>query len=263
MTRTAKAPAIAAQGLTKRFGPLTAVNGVDLELGQGQSLALLGPNGAGKTTLVEMLEGLQAPDEGRIQLFGIGWQEGRTAELRSMLGICLQESRLPEKLHSLEVLELFASFHGLGAARAREVLAQVGLEAKANANSEGLSGGQRQRLALGVAMLSKPKLLLLDEPTTGLDPAARREIWALVQDLKRQGCALLLTTHYMEEAEALCPEVALMHQGKILIRGPIDKLLREHRGKVQVKKARKYRATLEDLFLNLTGARLHAAPQEA
>ena len=261
--KTASPLAIDARDLVKTFGPLTAVAGASLQLKSGSSLALLGPNGAGKTTLVEMLEGLQEPDQGSIRLFGQTWQEAGAATLRKKLGICLQESRLPEKLRSIEVLELFASFHGLNRARAKEVLHQVGLDEKAQAFSEGLSGGQRQRLALGVAMLSHPKLLLLDEPTTGLDPAARREVWALVQSLKKEGCALLLTTHYMEEAEALCPEVALMHQGKILVRGPIGKLLKEHGGPARVVKARKYRATLEDLFLNLTGAQLKAGAQEA
>ena len=255
--------AIDAQDLTKRYGALTAVDGVSLQLQAGKSLALLGPNGAGKTTLVEMLEGLQEPSSGSIRIFGRAWTDGNAAELRSKLGICLQETKLPEKLHTLEVLELFASFHGLDAVRAREVLAQVGLEAKASANTEGLSGGQRQRLGLGIAMLARPQLLLLDEPTTGLDPSARRDIWALVQALKREGCALLLTTHYMEEAEVLCPEVALMHQGKLLVRGPIGAVIKAHGGKPKRPKPRPSHATLEDVFLNLTGAKLQASAQEA
>jgi ABC-2 type transport system ATP-binding protein len=222
--------AIDAVGLVKRFKSLCAVDTVDLRLEQGQALALLGPNGAGKTTLVEMLEGLQFPDEGSIRLFGQAWTDSGALALRRGLGICLQDTRLPEKLSALEVLRLFASFHGLGEARAREVLGQVGLDEKADAWTQKLSGGQRQRLALGIAMLPRPRLLLLDEPTTGLDPAARREVWALVEQLKRQGCALLLTTHYMEEAEALCPEVALMHKGRLLARGPVPALLAEHTG---------------------------------
>jgi ABC-2 type transport system ATP-binding protein len=233
-------PAIQAENLTKRFASLTAVNGVSLSLGAGQSLALLGPNGAGKTTLLEMLEGLQDPDEGSIRLFGQSWRDPGSSRLRAWLGICLQDTKLPEKLRCLEVLQLFASFHGLPLERAAEVLAEVGLQAKSAALTEGLSGGQRQRLALGVAMLSRPRLLLLDEPTTGLDPAARQEIWALVRSLKRDGCALLLTTHYMEEAEALCPEVALMHQGRLLLRGATADLVREH-------------GSLEKLFISLTG----------
>jgi len=224
------APAVEAQGLVKRFKALTAVDRLDLRLGQGEALALLGPNGAGKTTLVEMLEGLQAPDEGSIRLFGRSWDEPGSKTLRSGLGICLQDTRLPEKLTALEVLRLFAAFHGLGEDRAREVLGQVGLDEKAGTWTQKLSGGQRQRLALGIAMLPRPRLLLLDEPTTGLDPAARREVWALVEALKREGCALLLTTHYMEEAEALCPEVALMHRGRLLARGPVPALLAEHAG---------------------------------
>lgn len=224
------APAILAQGLTKRFKNLAAVNGVDLRLEAGAALALLGPNGAGKTTLVEMLEGLQKPDAGSIRLFGRAWSEPGASTLRGQLGVCLQDSKLPEKLSAAEILILFASFHGLPRARAEAVLDQVGLRDKAQTWSQHLSGGQRQRLALGVAMLPSPRLLLLDEPTTGLDPAARREVWGLVDALKRGGCALLLTTHYMEEAEALCPEVALMHQGRLLARGPVKQLLAAHGG---------------------------------
>jgi ABC-2 type transport system ATP-binding protein len=177
------APAIQAHGLIKRFKDLTAVNGVDLDLAAGAALALLGPNGAGKTTLVEMLEGLQQPDDGSIRLFGQAWAEPGAGALRGKLGVCLQDSKLPEKLSASEILRLFASFHGLPAARADQVLDQVGLRPKAKAWSQDLSGGQRQRLALGVAMLPSPRLLLLDEPTTGLDPAARREVWGLVEQL--------------------------------------------------------------------------------
>jgi ABC-2 type transport system ATP-binding protein len=222
-------PAIDARGLVKRFKALTAVDHVDLRLEPGRALALLGPNGAGKTTLVEMLEGLQSPDEGSIRLFGLAWGPD-THRLRGLLGVCLQETRLPEKLSVRELLRLFASFHGLDRRRADTVMGSVGLDSKADAWSEKLSGGQRQRLALGVAMLAQPRLLLLDEPTTGLDPAARHEVWGLIETLQRQGCSLLLTTHYMEEAEALCPEVALMNRGKLLARGRVGALLRRHAG---------------------------------
>jgi len=191
--------AIQATGLVKRFKDLIAVDQVNLTLERGRALALLGPNGAGKTTLLEMLEGLQQPDAGTIELFGLTWAQGGV-ELRRSLGVCLQDTRLPEKMEAREVLRMFASFHGLGAARADEVLAQVGLKDKANAWTRKLSGGQKQRLALGIAMLPTPRLLLLDEPTTGLDPAARHEVWDLVQHLRKGGCSLLLTTHYMEEA---------------------------------------------------------------
>jgi ABC-2 type transport system ATP-binding protein len=157
----------------------------------------------------------------------LSWAQGGV-ELRRSLGVCLQDTRLPEKMAAREVLRLFAAFHGLGVARADEVLGQVGLKDKASAWTQKLSGGQKQRLALGIAMLPTPRLLLLDEPTTGLDPAARHEVWDLVEQLRKGGCTLLLTTHYMEEAEALCPEVALMHHGKLLARGSVPKLLAEH-----------------------------------
>jgi ABC-2 type transport system ATP-binding protein len=222
--------AIEALGIVKRFGTLTAVDAVDLRLEAGAALALLGPNGAGKTTLVEMLEGLQRPDSGTIRIFDRAWDDSDPEAVRGKLGVCLQETRLPERLSCLETLRLFASFHGLESTRAEAVLEQVGLTEKADARTRNLSGGQRQRLALGVALLPRPRLLLLDEPTTGLDPAARREIWDLIEALKREGCALLLTTHYMEEAEALCPEVALMHKGRLLARGSVPRLLAEHAG---------------------------------
>ncbi len=220
--------ALEAVDVVKTYREVRALDGVSLGLKTGGALALLGPNGAGKTTLIELLEGLRRPDSGAIRLFGRSWEGPGAARLRGRLGVCLQESRLPEKLSALETLRLFAAFHGLGAARAREVLGMVGLDAKAGAWTRDLSGGQRQRLALGIAMLPEPDLLLLDEPTTGLDPAARREVWALVEALKRRGCALLLTTHYMEEAEALCPEVALLHRGRLLARGSVPDLLRAH-----------------------------------
>jgi ABC-2 type transport system ATP-binding protein len=237
--------AIRAAGLQKRFGKVWAVRGVDLGLRDGAALALLGPNGAGKTTLVEMLEGIQSPDEGEMKLFGLPWQ-GNRARIRPWLGICLQETRLPEKLSTFETLRLFASFHGLGEQRCETVLHDIGLQAKRGDYARDLSGGQRQRLALGLAMLQQPRLLLLDEPTTGLDPSARHEIWGLIKALKRRGCALLLTTHYMEEAEALCPEVALMHEGRLVERGRVGRLLKKHG-----------RGTLEGVFLKLTGGSLH------
>ncbi len=221
--------AVEVHSLVRRFKTLVAVDRVDLKMRLGESLALLGPNGAGKTTLVETIEGLQEPDEGEIRLFGMAWR-GNERVLRSKLGICLQETRLPEKATALEVLRLFASFYALPLARAGQVLDQIGLASKSQAQTQHLSGGQRQRLALGIAMLNRPQLLLLDEPTTGLDPSARQEVWALIEELKRAGCALLLTTHYMEEAEALCPGVALMNHGKLLARDSIPALLKKYGG---------------------------------
>jgi ABC-2 type transport system ATP-binding protein len=238
-----KAPVIQAKKVFKSFGAVLAVCGVDLEIRQGEAVALLGPNGAGKTTLVEMLEGLQEPDQGEVLLFGMPWK-GHENELRSRIGLCLQETRLVDNLHVDETLELFAALYGLPRARVEEVLKLVSLGEKRHAKCDSLSGGQRQRLAMGLGLLNDPELLLLDEPTTGLDPKARADLWDLIRQLLKRGHSLLLTTHYMEEAEALCGRVLFMSKGKVLADGPLKGLTR--RGQ-----------RLDDLFVKLSGEALH------
>jgi ABC-2 type transport system ATP-binding protein len=233
---------IEATGIKKYFGPVKAVDGLDLSIKQGEAVALLGPNGAGKTTLVEMLEGLQRPDEGKILLFGHPWK-GHEELLRSKLGIALQETRLVDTLKVVETLTLFASFYGLSRARVEEVLELINLGEKRDALTSKLSGGQAQRLALGLSLLNDPELLLLDEPTTGLDPGARKDVWGLIEKLLQKGHTLLLTTHYMEEAEALCQRVVFMSRGKILLDSPLEKLRR--------------RGSLDGLFIKLSGERLN------
>ncbi len=211
-------PALACRGLVKRYGELTAVDGLDLTVAAGECFGLLGPNGAGKTTTVELFEGLLSPDGGTLEVLGERWQ-GDGQALRARLGVQLQETRFPEKLRVIELAELFRSFYrqGLDPSAA---LALVGLEEKGRAFVRELSGGQKQRLSLACALVGDPEVLFLDEPTTGLDPVSRRQIWEIVSGLKERGRTVLLTTHYMEEAAQLCDRVAIIDRGRILAEGP-------------------------------------------
>jgi ABC-2 type transport system ATP-binding protein len=210
-------PALRASGLVKRFGRLTAVDGIDLEIARGTCVALLGPNGAGKTTTIEMLEGLLPPDAGEIEILGRRWRSHAEA-IRERIGVQLQETRLQEKVSVLETLRLFRSFYREGR-ELDEVLEVVGLTDKRHARVETLSGGQHQRLSLACALVSSPELLFLDEPTTGLDPQARRRVWEIVEGVKAEGGTILLTTHYMEEAERLADEVVIIDAGRVIARG--------------------------------------------
>jgi ABC-2 type transport system ATP-binding protein len=214
----------------KSFKNVDAVKGISLSIAQGQFVALLGPNGAGKTTMVEMIEGIQKPDQGEILIAGKNWK-GNEDELHHIIGLSLQETHFIDKLTVQETLRLFASFYGEKKARVDEVIQLIQLEDKKKSYVVNLSGGQRQRLALGIAMLNHPKVLILDEPTTGLDPNARRDIWRILLELKKQSnTSLLLTTHYMEEAEQLCDYVIIMNNGSILKEGSVDQLLNNENG---------------------------------
>ncbi len=220
-------PVIEVKNVYKSFHSIRAVNGIDLTVGKGQFTAVLGPNGAGKTTLVEMIEGIQIPDSGEIRVMGHAWK-GNEEALHRAIGISLQETRFMDRLTVWETLRLFASFYDLGKNRVSELIETVNLEEKTAAYTMNLSGGQRQRLALAIALLNRPKILLLDEPTTGLDPNARREIWAILLDLKRKSnTSLVLTTHYMEEAEHLCDTIMIIDKGVVLREGTMDQLLSE------------------------------------
>ncbi len=222
------APAIALHSVIKKFKEVTAVNDLSFTIGQGEFVALLGPNGAGKTTLVEMIEGLQFPTSGEIFVFGKNWK-GHQHFLHRQLGISLQETRFIDKLTVYETLNLFASFYNLPVERINQVMSMVGLDEKRKTYTVNLSGGQRQRLALGVGLLNNPRLLLLDEPTTGLDPTSRREIWNILMDLKKnERTTLILTTHYMEEASFLCERIIIMDHGKVIAKGTLDELLAHH-----------------------------------
>jgi ABC-2 type transport system ATP-binding protein len=201
------------------------VAGLDLTVAAGECFGLLGPNGAGKTTTIEILEGLTAPDSGEVEILGTPWREGAAGlALRERLGIQLQETQLADKLQVGEVLTLFRSFYQQSHS-VEEVLALVELEEKRGARVVTLSGGQKQRLAVACALVSKPELLFLDEPTTGLDPQSRRQLWEIIRRFRAAGGTVLLTTHYMEEAERLCDRVAIMDHGKVIALGTPRELI--------------------------------------
>ncbi len=248
-------PVIEVRDVHKSFKTVQAVRGIDLSISPGQFVAILGPNGAGKTTLVEMIEGIQQPDSGDIFIMGKTWK-GNEKYLRNVIGLSLQETHFIDKLNVWETLRLFASFFEIGKGRCEEVIRLIALEEKRKAWVVNLSGGQRQRLALGIALLNNPKILMLDEPTTGLDPNARREIWAILLKLKEQSdTSLILTTHYMEEAEQLCDYIVIIDQGKILKQGTISGLLGDIRD-IPVRPVETRKITLDDLFISLTGRHL-------
>jgi ABC-2 type transport system ATP-binding protein len=217
------AAALQVRNLRKEYKDVVAVNGLDLEVRRGECFGLLGPNGAGKTTTIEICEGLTAADSGEVELLGLHWKSDAN-ELRQRLGIQLQETQLSEKLTVLETVRLFRSFFRAGPPPA-EVIGLVQLEEKQNSRVGGLSGGQKQRLAMACALVGDPEFLFLDEPTTGLDPQARRQLWELIERFKLAGRTILLTTHYMDEAERLCDRVAIIDHGKTIALGTPRELI--------------------------------------
>ena len=216
-------PTLLLRGVKKAFGDVKAVDGLDLEVERGECFGLLGPNGAGKTTTIEICEGLTIPDSGTVELLGLNWK-ANAGELRERIGIQLQETQFSEKLTVEETLRLFRSFFTRGIS-VEESIKTAQLEEKRNSRVGGLSGGQKQRLAMATALVGGPELLFLDEPTTGLDPQARRHLWDLVDELKKAGRTIILTTHYMEEAERLCDRVAIMDHGKVIALGTPQQLI--------------------------------------
>lgn len=222
-TATASDLVIQVRGLTKRYGDTQAVAGIDFDVARGEVFGLLGPNGAGKTTTVEILEGLRVPDGGEVTV--LGHDVARDAEaLKPRIGVSLQTAALYPKLTVTEVIDLFRSFYATSRPT-EELIAALELGERRDAQTAILSGGQRQRLAVALALVNDPELVFLDEPTTGLDPAARRSLWDLVRGLKADGRSVLLTTHYMEEAEVLCDRLAIMDHGRILEMGTVEELV--------------------------------------
>ena len=219
-------PVIRVRGLTKRYADVQAVDGIDFDVAKGEIFGLLGPNGAGKTTTVEILEGLREPDGGEVWVLGVDVRSDADA-IKPRIGVSLQTAALYPKLTVTELVDLFRSFYP----RTRptgEIIDALELGERRDARSQELSGGQRQRLAVALSLVNDPELVFLDEPTTGLDPAARRSLWDIVEGLKAAGRSVLLTTHNMEEAEILCDRLAIMDHGRILEMGTVEELVSKH-----------------------------------
>jgi ABC-2 type transport system ATP-binding protein len=246
--------AIVVRGLRKSYGSVVAVDGLDLDIRTGECFGLLGPNGAGKTTTIEICEGLLTRDSGDVELLGMTW-ENDSDRLKERLGIQLQDTQLSDKLSVSETLQLFRSFYKAGR-EVDDVIALVQLEEKAKARVGTLSGGQKQRLAIACAMVGDPDLLFLDEPTTGLDPQSRRQLWSLIEEFRAMGRTILLTTHYMDEAEKLCDRVAIVDHGHIIAAGAPHELIDSIGATIPAPPPRASSATLEDVFVALTGRTL-------
>ena len=245
-------PALRVRQLRKTYRDVVAVDGLDLEVRRGECFGLLGPNGAGKTTTIEICEGLTDADSGEVEVLGLRWGAA-SAPLRQRLGIQLQETQLSDKLTVIETLRLFRSFYHQGPS-AEEAIGLVQLGEKQRARVGALSGGQKQRLALACALVGDPEILFLDEPTPGLDPQARRQLWDLIVEFRRAGRTILLTTHYMDEAEVLCDRVAIVDHGQVIALGtPLELMASVD---MPPKEPRPYAATLEDVFVALTGRHL-------
>jgi ABC-2 type transport system ATP-binding protein len=244
--------AVRCRGLVKRYGDVVAVDGLDLEVRRGECFGLLGPNGAGKTTTLEILEGLTVPDAGDVEVLGFAWGKGNQA-LRQRLGLALQETQLSPKLTVLETLRLFRSFYIRGP-RPEEVMRRLALDEKRDAPVGKLSGGQKQRLAVACALVGDPELLFLDEPTTGLDPQSRLQLWEQVTDFRGGGGTVALTTHYMDEAERLCDRVAIVDHGRVIALGTPAELIASLHAADVVEFASEPELPREDL-LHLEGVR--------
>ena len=251
MPITTAAPlALAVHGLRKAYADVVAVDALDLEVRAGECFGLLGPNGAGKTTTIEICEGLLAPDAGTVEVLGMHWARDGHA-LRSRLGIQLQETQLSEKLTVEETVRLFRSFYPAGRS-VDQVIGLVQLDEKRRSRVGTLSGGQKQRLAVACALVGDPDLLFLDEPTTGLDPQSRRQLWDIIDTFRSQGGTTVLTTHYMDEAERLCDRVAIVDQGRVIALDTPRALI----AGLGEPKVITHHGTLEDVFMSLTGRHL-------
>jgi ABC-2 type transport system ATP-binding protein len=240
-----------AKDLTKVYGDKVAVDGISFEVGQGEIFGILGPNGAGKTTTLEMIETLRPIDDGEVTVSGIDVATQPT-KIKQIIGVQPQTPAFQDKQKLTEIIESFAAAYG-EKVDAREFLDDVQLGEKADAYAEQLSGGQRQRLSIAVALVHSPKVFFLDEPTTGLDPQARRNLWDLIQDVRDKGVTVILTTHYLDEAELLCDRVAIMDNGKIIALDTPKKLIKQLLDRGFKKEQHVEQANLDDVFIDLTG----------
>jgi ABC-2 type transport system ATP-binding protein len=252
--RATGAPIIAVHDLRKRYGSLVAVDGVSFDVAEGEVFGILGPNGAGKTTTLEMIEGMRPIDEGDATIDGVDVRRD-PREVKRRIGIQLQASAFFDELTLVELLDLFGKLYGRSV-DPMALLADVELTEKANSQVRTLSGGQKQRFSIASALVNVPRVLFLDEPTTGLDPQARRHLWGLVRTLRERGHTVVLTTHYMEEAEELCDRVAIMDRGRIIALDPPQRLIDQLLGRGFTKARVERLANLEDVFIDLTGHEL-------
>ena len=238
------------ENLVKRYGDVEAVRGVSFNVEEGEVFGLLGPNGAGKTSTIEIMEGLRTPDSGRVSVCGLDPQKN-PEELKHEIGAALQATSLPDKLRVIEALRLFASFYRRHRSP-EELLKRFGLQEKRNAFYSQLSGGQKQRLALAMALVNDPKVLFFDEPTAGLDPQVRREIYDIIEELRREKKTIVMTTHYIEEAERLCDRVAIVDHGTVIALGT-PRELKERSGDKTRLEVRLARPEPQDILKNLEG----------
>lgn len=245
---------ITVNNLVKKYDDFTAVNGINFNVSQGEIFGLLGPNGAGKTTTVEILEGLRSPSSGFAEIDGIDVAKN-TKAVKKIIGVQLQECSFFDKLNLLEIIEMFSVFYS-SKPNIENILDKVGLLEKRKSYYKTLSGGQKQRLSIAVALVNDPKVLFLDEPTTGLDPQARRNMWELIEDIRNSGKTIIITTHYMEEAEKLCDRVAIIDAGQIVTINSPKNLIKELVDSGFKVEEKIQDATLEDVFIKLTGKSL-------
>ena len=242
--------AVRCQNLQKRYGEVVAVDGLSFEVRRGECYGLLGPNGAGKTTTIEILEGLLTPDGGEVEVLGHQWKTDER-QLRQRLGVQLQETQFTDKLTVEETIRLFRSFYNRGKT-VEELLGLVELDSKRRSWVVKLSGGQKQRLSIACALAGDPDLLFLDEPTTGLDPQSRRQLWGVLTRFRAAGGTVVITTHYMDEAETLCDRVAIVDQGRVIAEDTPKNLI----ASLAAPKVVVQQGTLEDVFMSLTGRHL-------
>lgn len=245
---------IEVKNLVKRFGDFTAVDGISFEVKQGEIFGILGPNGAGKTTTLEIIETLQKQTDGEVFVDGINTLE-HPWEVKSRIGVQLQSSNFYPELTLVELLNMFAAMYDVEV-NPMEMLDKVQLREKAKSYVNNLSGGQKQRFSIAATLVNKPKVIFLDEPTTGLDPQARINLWEMIREINKAGTTLVLTTHYMDEAQELCDRLAIMDHGKIVTIGPPKKLIKDLLATGFKKEVKPEPANLEDVFLHLTGKTL-------
>jgi len=253
-------PVLEVENLQVRYGNFQAVKNVSFEVRPGEIFGLLGPNGAGKTSTLSAIEGLLKPSGGSIRISGHDLRE-RPLHARASMGVQLQSTSFQPELTISEIIRLFAGIHGinLSAERTAEILADIKLEDSASKRFGQLSGGQQQRVSLVIATIHQPPLVLMDEPTTGLDPQSRRQLWARIEAMREKGHSILLTTHSMEEAESVCDRIAIIDYGKIITIGTPQAIIDDNRDKPEVIRAsRKGKITLEDVFIGLTGDEIRA-----